>query len=134
MTCSACGAPLSVGDWPFCPHGSSRSFTVQADDVPGGFVIENAWREPRTFYSQSEYEKALAADGMELRPHYVPGSKHLSNWATIDPQTLENARVLVSRSAPVKNDPTVTLDTLTWTHRTVTDGPWVRQEQMVVDL
>jgi len=125
---------LSVGDWPFCPHGSAR-VNIQRDDVPGGFVIENAWREPRKFYSQSEYEKALAADGMELRPHYVPGSKHLSNWATMDPQTLENGRILVSRQSAAKNDPTVTCETLTWTTRTVTDGPWTTMgDDMVVDL
>lgn len=133
MTCSKCSAPLAVGDWPFCPHGSHR-LSIQRDDVPGGFVVENAWREPRKFYSQSEYEKALAADGMELRPHYVPGSKHLSNWATMDPQTLENGRILVSRQAKAKNDPTVTLDTLTWANRTVTDGPWMAKAELVVDL
>lgn len=103
-----------------CPFVARRVATaIRADDVPGGFTVENAWREPRTFYSQSEYERALKADGMELNPHYVPGSKHLTNWAAImDPYTLANAIELVSRAATATREPAATLDTLTITSRT----------------
>lgn len=99
--CPECGAYLNIGDWPFCPHGRGMYANVP-DDVPGGFWVENAWSEPRKFYSQSEYETALKADGMELAPRWVPGSKHLTRWAITDPQTLENARILSERQAQTK--------------------------------
>lgn len=111
--CEKCGCVLQIGDYPFCPHGTG-SFNAQADDVPGGFTVENAWSEPRTFYSQSAYERALKQDGMELAPRWVPGSKHLSNWSTIDPYTMENARILSARQAQTTVSPhvTTTLKTL----------------------
>lgn len=121
MRCDRCLQPLEgehgVG---LCPFVARRVATaIRADDVPGGFTIENAWREPRTFYSQSEYERALKADGLTLNPHYVPGSKHLSNWAAMtDPQTLANALELVSRPATATREPAVTLDTFQVTSRT----------------
>ncbi len=102
MICEACGSEMRVGDWPYCPHGQG-SYRNIPDDVPGGFVVENAWTEPRTFYSQSEYVKALAADGMQLNPHHVPGGK-LASWATMDAYTLANATELVSRSNTVKGN------------------------------
>jgi hypothetical protein len=139
VTCELCGAELRIGDFPFCrgiaTNHARGSFNAQGDEID--FWAENAWPEPRHFTSQSAYQRALAADGMELRPHYVPGSKHLSNWATIDPQTLENARLLVSRAAPARNEATVTLDTVSFTSRTVTDGPWAvgtGEEMRVGDL
>lgn len=111
-TCDRCGAIFAVGqDWR-CPHEPFHG-AVKPDDVPGGFTVENAWREPRTFYSQSAYEQALAADGLMLNPHYVPGSRHLTNWAaTMDPQTLANAAALVSRQGRTTTAPQVTLESL----------------------
>lgn len=29
MRCSACGATMRVGDWPYCPHGSTMSTRAQ---------------------------------------------------------------------------------------------------------
>lgn len=126
MTCETCGAELQLGDFPFCPHGRG-GFRNVPDDVPGGFVVENAWREPRTFYSQSEYEKALAADGMQLNPHYVPGGK-LANWSTIDPQTLENAKILVSRGG-IKGAESIACETAQFTARNLDSAIRVRAEQ-----
>jgi hypothetical protein len=34
------------------------------DSVPGGFVIHNLDKEPRTFYSKSEYQAELRARGL----------------------------------------------------------------------
>jgi len=34
MTCERCGAALSVGDWPFCPHG--RGYPMFIDDTLEG--------------------------------------------------------------------------------------------------
>jgi len=41
------------------------------DDVPGGFVIENLDKTPRTFYSKSAYRDELRARGMKLRDHHL---------------------------------------------------------------
>jgi len=123
--CETCGQWYQTPDWPWCPHGKS-TYTNVPDDVPGGFTVENAWREPRTFYSQREYEKALAADGMQLNPHHVPGGK-LANWATVDPQTLENARVLVSRGSGGGKDPEVVCETQQWQTR-VHEGAALRND------
>lgn len=96
MTCDRCGAQLRVGDFPFCPHGATTRVAVIGDDVPGGFVVENGFDEPRKFYSKSEHIKALAAEGLEIRAKYAgPNDRHLSNWHTaVD---LEAAKALVSR-------------------------------------
>ena len=94
--CPTCGKEFGVGQWYQCPHDLYRG-TAVPDDVPGGFWVENGWREPRKFYSQSEYESALAADNKMLAPRWSPGSKHLDRWVAMDAQTLDNARVLVSR-------------------------------------
>lgn len=122
MICERCYQPSDRGAHGIgrCPFEKRREASaIKPDDVPGGFWIENAWREPRQFYSQSAYEAALKADGMELCPRWVPGSHHLTNWATIDPQTLENGRVLAERQARTRAsaDRTVTLETLTMTTR-----------------
>lgn len=123
MTCEGCGHELHVGDWPFCRGDaaahSRASLAVRPDAID--FWAENAWPEPRHFTSQQAYEQALAADGMELRPHHVPGGK-LANWATMDPYTLENGRILAERQAHTKASdvPEATLETFSgFTVRTV---------------
>jgi hypothetical protein len=105
VTCERCLRPSEIGEHGLfkCPLESRRSAAVKPDTLLGGFVAENAWREPRYFDSQKAYERALDADGMMLKPKRVSGDK------VMDPQTLENARVLVSRNAPAL--PTFTLET-----------------------
>lgn len=97
MTCDRCGVTLEIGMYPFCRGEASAHapglLRVKLDTLLGGFLAENAWREPRYFDSQKAYERALDSDGLMLRPKRVAGDN------TIDPQTLENARVLVSRNA-----------------------------------
>jgi hypothetical protein len=132
VTCDRCYQPADQGahGLGLCPLERRRAVTaIRPDDVPGGFTVENAWREPRTFYSQSSYEQALAADGMELRPRWVPGSKHLTNWATVDAQTLENGRILAERQATTRaTGERVTLDTLVQTVRVLEGNFTVRAE------
>lgn len=98
MTCEKCGHELKVGDFPFCPH-ETGSQTVIGDEVPGGFWAENGFSEPRKFYSHSEHEAALAAEGYEIRAKNAgQNDKIMSNWAAgIDAQTLANAADLLSR-------------------------------------
>ena len=110
-TCPTCGEVFGVGQWYQCPHEPYRG-TAVPDDVPGGFWIENAWTEPRKFYSQSEYKSALAADNKMLAPRWAQGSKHLDRWVSMDAQTLENARVLVSRQSKASQPEDVRCETL----------------------
>lgn len=112
--CPTCGAVLEVGAWPFCrgtadSHAPGRPAVV-ADEVPGGFWQENGFREPRKFYSKSERDRALAEKGLEIRVRHVPvpgsdRSPHTVDWSkgSMDAQTLENARVLLSRGRRVSD-------------------------------
>ena len=110
------------------------------DSIPGGLVLENYGPEHITVYSHSERKRLLKVgpDGkprvdkitgtpyelQEMVRHTpVPGtgrSPHTTDWSagSIDPVTLENARVLVSRSSgasdadsdEVPNDPSSVRD------------------------
>jgi hypothetical protein len=91
--CETCGADIHIGDFPFCPHGRA-SVNVHGDDVPGGFTVENGFSKPRTFYSKSAHQKALAAEGCEMRPYWHPGDRHLTRWDTVD---LTAAATLLTR-------------------------------------
>lgn len=106
MICDTCGEALRVGDWPFCPHGQTGAFAEHTDDYPGGIWIENLGPHPVKVYSNTERLRIMKANGLEefVRHVPVPGtdkSPHTTDWSRgVDAQTLENARVLVSRSAP----------------------------------
>ena len=94
MTCDRCGQLVNVGDWPFCPHGSVR-YDVIRDEIPGGFVQEHFGHEPETFYSWSAMRKR--AEVLGLQP-FVRKLETVNEAACIDAQTLENARILLSRA------------------------------------
>lgn len=104
MTCEKCGAELRVGTYPFCPHGTFRGAS-HGDDIPGGMWVENGFKEPVKVYSHSEHERKLAETGHMLAPHWVPNDKHLTKWdAAIDPKTLENVKVLLSRQGKAQKE------------------------------
>jgi hypothetical protein len=74
---------LLTGQGPWCRecHGPTMRIwtgmaSIQADDVPGGFTIENLDKVPRTFYSKSAYRDELKARGLRLGGHYTgdPGN------------------------------------------------------------
>ena len=99
MTCEKCGVDVT-GRWPFCPHPAKKaaSHGVVGDDIPGGFVQENFGTTPEVFYSK----KAMLARADELNLRQKdqwagPGDRYLSNWASISPKTLEDARILLER-------------------------------------
>ena len=95
---------------------------MKPDTLVGGFWAQNAWREPRYFDSLKAYERALDADGMMLKPKRIAGDR------TMDPATLENARVLVSRSQSIASDPDTRLETLRMTTRVLDATLTVRAE------
>lgn len=66
-TCPKCGQALTIGEWPFCPHGRAH-FQVIGDDIPGGVVIKhgicNPDGSPRTYYSYSSMRKEAKERGL----------------------------------------------------------------------
>jgi hypothetical protein len=102
--CEKCNAELRVSDWPWCPHGRS-AIAAHPDDVPGGFVVENGFSTPQKFYSKKAHIEALEANGNMLAPRWVENDRHLTKWdAAIDPKTLENVTVLLSRKQKAYKD------------------------------
>ena len=97
--CTKCGRQLAIGEWPFCPHGTPMGNAIESNErFIGGVTIENMGDEPVTVYSREEFKQEMARHNVEQRIKWVPGDKYLTNWgASIDPYTLESARILVSR-------------------------------------
>ena len=118
MTCDDCGQELHTGSWPWCPHGVSQTWVVP-DSIPGGMVVENMSHEPFTVYSQTEFKAAMAAHKVELRDRWAgPGDRYLSNWASISPKTLEDAKILLERVGKTSGTTRATVTA------EFTVGPW----------
>jgi hypothetical protein len=64
VNCEKCGAPLAVGDFPFCPHGRG-SFTITPDEWPGGKTFENLGHTPVKVRSRSELKREMKARGLQ---------------------------------------------------------------------
>lgn len=97
MICDTCQREVQIGDYPFCPHGSTKAAIIR-DEIPGGQVFENGFDEPRTFYSHSEHRAALDALGLRIKAKWSgPNDQHLKRWDAPCAQTLENARILLTR-------------------------------------
>jgi hypothetical protein len=93
VTCERCYQPTDQGahGLNLCPLEPRRTVHVKPDTLVGGFLAQNAWREPRYFDSQKAYERALDADGMMLKPPKAKGA------SPITADSLEAARRLVER-------------------------------------
>lgn len=96
--------PDSPQRWPFCPHGVMHSAMIITDEIPGGQTFENYGPEPVTFYSHSERHRYMKAHGLRELDKWCPtpgtdidpqGIPKPSGY--MDPQTLENARILIER-------------------------------------
>jgi hypothetical protein len=101
--CERCNRDLSVGEWPFCPHGFGVN-GVEQDGWPGGRTFENLGPGEVTLYSRSELRRELNARGLiEMVRHVpVPGSDtspHTTSWTGVD---LEAGRILAERQATTK--------------------------------
>lgn len=113
VRCLACGAirdnlRLRSGEHPLCLVCASpmeylwrQSAAIETNErFIGGVTIENMGHEPVTVYSREEFDRAMRAHHVEQRIKWVPGDRHLTNWAAgIDAYTLEAATALVSRSS-----------------------------------
>ncbi len=117
MKCEKCGWELRVGDWPYCGTGRDHAPSVPnvvGDDIPGGLVIENLGDRPMTFYSKRAIVEEADRRGLRLRDQWAgPSDQHLSNWgAGIDAQTMDNARVLLTRGSAQRDTSDAKLRTL----------------------
>ena len=103
MTCERCGYELQIGDYPFCKgrqsdHGPMGQAIETNESFIGGMTLENLGHDPVTVYSREEYKQAMIKANVEQHIKYVEGDHYLKDWSkSIDPKTLENARILVAR-------------------------------------
>jgi len=75
--CTECGAVLSVGDWPFCPHGPVQNYGIQTDERwIGGKTFENMAATPLTFHSRQAWKAKMQELGIRNEPRHIglPGS------------------------------------------------------------
>lgn len=114
MTCEKCGIALSVGDYPFCPHGPTQ-MAIIGDEINGGggAWFENGFDSPQFFRHHSEHRAALAARGLEIRAKWAgPHDKIMSRWDAPDAYTLDAAAQLVTRTKAPKGDIPIDVTTL----------------------
>ena len=109
--CPDCGEPTQRV-WT-----SMKAANVIGDDIPGGMWMEHLGPEPIKVYSHSEADRIAKARGMERFVRHQPlqgsdKSPHTIDWSRgTDPQTLENARILVERQGKGhKDDPAPKVD------------------------
>ena len=110
--CPACGGETER-TWAKMPE----RVMITRDEIPGGVTLENYGHEPVTFYSHSERRAYMKAHGLQemVRHVGVPGSDkspYTTSWATSDPYTLEQARLLLERTGR---------EPVTWDHVTDAD-------------
>lgn len=81
------------------------------DDIPGGMVLENYGPHPIRVYSHTERRRIMAERGLRLKEQWAPlpgtgrDPQGIPNpIGFMDPQTIENARALVSRQGEVEPD------------------------------
>lgn len=98
---------------PTCAQPTERIWKGKPPTVIGDacdVTQENGFKEPRHFTSKIERRRALKEAGVEecVQHRPMPGtdkSRHTMNHAQImDPVTLENARILVSRPGALKGN------------------------------
>jgi len=114
-TCETCGAALTVGLWPWCPHDQYRG-TVVSDSIRGGQVIENLGPDPVTVYSESQRKRIMKERGLVDYVRHRPGSPITSNWDTVTQKTLDDAADLVGRERRLLHrEPSAEVETLSIT-------------------
>ena len=102
MTCDRCYQDATIGEHGvgLCPLEPRKANAVIPDEIPGGQIFENGFREPKKFYSHSEHRRALAAEGLEIRAKWAgPNDKYLTRWDSVD---LEGAAKLVMRGVEAR--------------------------------
>lgn len=84
---------------------------IAVDEIPGGMVLENYGPHPVKVYSHTERRALALKNGVELKERFSPMPGTDIDPAGIpnpkgymDPQTLENAKILLSRSATMRDE------------------------------
>lgn len=112
MICTSCGVEVAVGEWPWCPHGSTH-VAVQPDELVGGFVQEH-------FSDRVEYftsKKAMLARADELGLRQTGDCDQKRGAYALTSKTLEDARVLLTRGSQTAD--TVQCETASFTVREI---------------
>lgn len=112
MMCEKCGQTLTIGEFPFCPHGLATPQII-SDEYAGGFVQEHFGHEPETFYSK----KAMYQRADELNLRSASPGELKRGHRPITSKTLDDARVLLSRGSQTTE--TVRCETASFTVRPI---------------
>ena len=99
-TCESCGVTYGVGASPWCKdeHRGGANY-IEAVTWPGGRIFENLGHEPVRCDSPADLARELKARNLEPMVRHTPGDLHTKSWATMDPYTLEQGRILAERQA-----------------------------------
>jgi len=62
--CPKCGATVTVGEWPFCPHGFGGRYSCIPDDYGRDITVENMGHTPVTYRTRSERKRLMAERGV----------------------------------------------------------------------
>lgn len=126
-----------VGLCPLQPR-SALATAIITDDIPGGVTYDNYGPQPVTFHSHTERrtymrehgliqkEKFCPTPGTDVDPAGIPNPK-----GYVDRQTLENARILLSRPVAARSEDAVDLGSIIRNQRILVDGG--KDAQKLVD-
>ena len=62
MNCDKCGAEISIGEWPFCPHGMMTHF---GDEPLTPYIDHNLGPEPIEIRTRGERRAIMARNHLE---------------------------------------------------------------------
>lgn len=103
--CEKCGMEVLNGQWPFCPHGATKTSMIVRDEIPGGIICENYGPHPIRFDFHSERRAYMESHGLREKEKFspMPGTdkdpQGIPNPAGyMDAQTLANATALINRN------------------------------------
>lgn len=78
--CDECGAPLKIGDFPWCPHGKYTGGAIQDTLADGGGQwIENLGPQPVWVESKSQLKREAAKRGLKWEPEPQPKNVKVLN-------------------------------------------------------
>lgn len=97
-TCETCGVTYGIGASPWCRDGHAGGANgVEAVTWPGGKWFENLGDQPVRCDSPADLKREMKARGLEPFIRHTAGDPHTRSWATMDPYTLEQGRILAER-------------------------------------
>ena len=98
---------------PQCNAATVRAWLRKPPAVVGDecdFIAHNGAKEPFRVRSKAEYRRFLKANGFRIKDTHVPAqgsdkSKFTRSWATLDPYTAANVKLLLERAFGQAEDP-----------------------------